>query len=247
MWYPLSKAAEETHHGERRRILAGPISAEAPDGVRDIVVQDGMDCQPLLESGYVNWDHADGPEHLVGEPISVTPGALRSDGTVDAHGEIPATMGRVMLYRGHPKADAIWTLAQAQTRDPDAQRRLGFSVQGEVLEKQGHRIAKSLIRHLAISHQPLMPLSFAAIAKSLRRSGADTAALQTLNLDGGAVWGPCPRGHPPCYDPRTLVFPDGVRGLLTHLVRCRGASVPAARRLIRGLAASVRPAKGGPR
>ncbi len=243
MWFPLAKASEETERGERRRVLAGPISAEAEDGVKDIVVQDGMDCQPLLDSGYVNWDHADGPGHLVGEPVSVRPTAMHPDGRVDPRGPIPATWGRVLLYQGHPEADAIWTLAQAQQRSPEAKRRLGFSVQGEVLEKQGHRITKSRIRHLAVSHQPLMPLSFAQIAKSLR--AADDAALQTLNLDGAATWGPCTRGHPPCYDPATGIFPDGVRGILTHWVQCRGDSLPHARRVIRGLAQSLRPRKGG--
>ena len=55
LWFPLSKAREETHHGARQRIVSGPISAEVEDGVKDIVVQDGMDCAPLVQEGYVNW------------------------------------------------------------------------------------------------------------------------------------------------------------------------------------------------
>ena len=61
MWFPLSKSAEEVHHGARQRIVYGPISAEVPDGVQDVVVQEGMDCDPLLKDGYANWDHLDGP------------------------------------------------------------------------------------------------------------------------------------------------------------------------------------------
>ncbi|MCL8207206.1 MAG: hypothetical protein K6V97_03910 [Actinomycetia bacterium] len=242
MWFPLAKAREEVHHGERQRIVYGPISAEVPDGVQDVVVQDGMDCEPLVREGYVNWDHLDGPQHLIGEPLSTRPCKLNDRGEIDdRHGTIPATEGRVLLYQGHPPSDAVWSLIQAQERTPHAKRRVGFSVQGEILEKQGHYITKSRIRHLAMSHQPLMPLSFAAIAKSLRKTQGAVPALQTLNLDAGDgwVWGRCPRGRRPCYDPHTYRFHDGIRGMLGHFVRCQGWSLPFAKAVVRGLARSL--------
>lgn len=245
MWFPLWKSAEESHHGERQRIVYGPISAEVPDGVQDVVVQDGMDCEPLLKDGYVNWDHLDGPQHLIGEPLSVEPARLNDRGELDPHGTIPATVGRMLLYQGHPPSDAVWSLVQAQERTPHSKRRIGFSVQGEILEKQGHQISKSRIRHMAMSHQPLMPLSFAAIAKSLRKTMESAGALDTLNLDGGRdgwIWGKCRRGHPPCYNPKTYEFTDGVRGALTHLTQCRGWDLPLAKAVVLGFARSL---KGG--
>lgn len=244
MWFPLMKSTEESHHGERQRIVYGPISAEVEDGVKDIVIQDGMDCDPLTESGYVNWDHLDGPQHLIGEPLTTRPCHLNDDGEIDPHGTIPATEGRVLLYQGHPPSDAVWSLVQAQEKTPHSKRRVGFSVQGEILEKQGHRIEKSRIRHLAMSHQPLMPLSFAAIAKSLRKAEGTPGALETLNLDAGQgwVWGACRRGQRPCYDPETYVFKDGPRGMLEHFTRCRGWSLPLAKAAVLGFTRSL---KGG--
>lgn len=244
MWYPLWKSAEETHHGARQRIVYGPISAEVPDGVQDVVVQDGMECDPLVQSGYVNWDHLDGPQHLIGEPVAVEPTQMTEDGQIDPDGPIAATLGRVLLYQDHAPSDAVWSLVQAQEKTPQAKRRVGFSVQGEILEKQGHRITKSRIRHLAMSHQPLMPLSFAAIAKSLRKAEGSSAALATLNLDDGDgwIWGRCRRGHAPCYDPQTYTFHDGVKGALQHLTRCRGWDLPLAKAVVQGFARSI---KGG--
>lgn len=194
-----------------------------------------------------NWDHLDGPQHLIGEPLSTRRITLNDQGAIDDHGSIPATEGRVLLYQGHPPADAVWSLVQAQEKTPHAQRRVGFSVQGEILDKQGHRIQQSRIRHLAMSHQPLMPLSFAAIAKSLRKAqagGGVPAALETLNLDAGDgwVWGHCRRGQRPCYDPKTYQFRDGPKGLLEHFTRCRGWSLPLAKAAVLGFTRSL---KGG--
>lgn len=243
MWFPLEKSREETVKGERQRIVYGAISAEVPDGIRDIVVQDGMDCEPLVKEGFVNWDHLDGPQHLIGEPLSTKPCRLNDAGQIDENGAIPATEGRVLLYRDHPPSDAVWSLVRAIERTPNARRRIGFSVQGEILEKQGHRIEKSRIRHLAMSHQPLMPLSFAQIAKSLRKASPGVPpALETLNLDAGPdwLWGKCRRGERPCYDPHTYQFRDGLEGTLRHLTRCRGYPLPLAKALLIGFARTMK-------
>ncbi len=240
MWYPLRKSAEEVDRGERKRVLYSIISAEVPDAVNDVVRQDGMDCGPLVEAGYANWDHMDGPAHLIGEPLSTDRTEIDAPGL----GRVPATEGRIWLYTGHPEADAVWSLCKAQ-RAPHARRRLGTSVQGEIRERQGHDIVKSLIRHIAVSHQPLMPLSFVAIEKSLRAQMARSMAAapdsptNTLNLDtGGWIYGPC-KGGRTCYR-RDLSFRGGARGALRHLVRCRGMDPDVARSLLVGLHRSLR-------
>jgi hypothetical protein len=234
VWYPLLRAAEEVERGEKRRVLYSLISAEVPDALRDTVRQAGMDCEPLLAEGYVNWDHGDGPENLIGEPLTVNRKELEN-GT-------PATESRFFLYRGHPRADSVWSLAQAQQRDPMSKRRLGTSVQGEIVERQAHDIVRSVIRHLAVSHQPLMPLSFVAVEKMTKSRAALARAmsagtdspLNTLNLDaGGWIYGPC-RGGRTCYR-RDLSFRGGSRGAMAHLVRCRGMDPGMAKRLLLGM------------
>ncbi len=159
------------------------------------------------------------------------------------HGRVPATEARFWLYAGHPQSDAAWSLCQAQ-QHPDARRRLGTSVQGEIRERQGHEITKSLIRHLAVSHQPLMPLSFVAIEKSMRAAMARSMAaspdspLNTLNLDtGGILYGPC-KGSRTCYR-RDFTFRGGAKGALRHLVECRGMAPDVAKRLLLGLHKSL--------
>ena len=239
MWYPLLRAAEETDKGERKRILYSLISAEVPDAVHDVVRQDGMNCDELLKSGYINWDHLDGPSNLIGEPLSVG----RTEFDSGEHGRVPATEARFWLYTGHPQSDAVWSLCRAQ-QHPEARRRLGTSVQGEIRERQGHDISKSLIRHLAVSHQPLMPLSFVAIEKSMRAamarsmSAGPDSPLNTLNLEtGGVLYGPC-KGGEPCYR-RDLTFKRGAKGALRHLVECRGMDPEPAKRLLIGLHRSL--------
>ena len=73
-----------------------------------------MDCGPLVEAGYANWDHMDGPAHLIGEPLSTDRTEIDAPGL----GRVPATEGRIWLYTGHPEADAVWSLCKAQRGIP---------------------------------------------------------------------------------------------------------------------------------
>lgn len=101
---------------------------------------------------------------MIGEPISTERTTYK---------DVPATESVFWLYTGHPRADATWDVIEAQ-KDPMSQRKLGTSVQGEVIERQGHEIVKSLIRHYAVSHQPMMPLSICVpLQKSRNQIAAD--------------------------------------------------------------------------
>src|SRR5216684_3410506 len=51
---------------ERR--ICGMASCEERDLQNEIIVQKGIDCQPAIERGWVNWDHGRGPEDQIGIP-----------------------------------------------------------------------------------------------------------------------------------------------------------------------------------
>lgn len=120
-------------------------------------------------------------------------------------------------------------------------------MQGHVVERRGHDIVRSIIRHLAVSHQPLMPLSFVAVEEMVKSRQAlaralgtgDGAALDLLNLDvGPLIYGPC-KGSRSCYR-QDYTFRRGAHGALEHLVRCRGLSPKAATEVLLGLNKSLR-------
>lgn len=186
VWVPLIKArpSDELANGYA---IHGVASTEEPDEEEETAVQEGMDFAPFLKSGHLNWNHLPGPENVIGEPTSVQKMTL---GEVPDYplrrGQNPTTPCSFIsgvLYKGHKRAEATWELMGAMAKAADAgqsQRGLGYSVEGAVLARaitNSKRLAKTMVRHCAVTHEPINTGSWARMAKSFGAEQGETGDL----------------------------------------------------------------------
>ena len=136
-----------------------------------------------MRHGWFNYDHDN--SIILGYPVD---GCRVDDKGFWVEGE---------LLKGIPVADRIWDLAIALKKS-NAPRKVGFSVEGKVLERDGGRIVKAKIYNVAITVNPVnTTCSWEAIVKSFN----GTAALEPMNkaleaghevnpleLEGGGVF-----------------------------------------------------------
>lgn len=171
---PLVKAEESVHHGEKIRFVSGFASLEKQDQQNETIVQKGIDYQPFLEAGYINWDHGDirqhSPAYLIGEPTRAE---------IREYQGVPGFYIEGFLYSDKPMADAAWEHLQATSKSI-SKRRMGWSIQGHALAATDGKIMKSVVRDVALTHKPVLKettVSFQEIYKSLT-----LAADETLHL-----------------------------------------------------------------
>lgn len=144
---------EKSETKDGKRFVQGVASTDDRDLQGEVVRQGGIDYSYFLKYGYINDDHKDGPEHKVGEPVEarITAAGLWMKG---------------FLYKGKERAEYWWehinTLAQNSSN-----RRVGFSIQGKVIRREGNTIAKCWLQDVAITASPVNTSTWAEIVKSL--------------------------------------------------------------------------------
>lgn len=237
---PLEKAKDaDAEHW----IVQGIASCEVQDQDGEEIIQKGIDCDPLMKSGYINWDHKDkdGPAYLIGFPVefrlvNANNYAKQLGKSVDGL----ALWVKGELYKSKKKAREVWEHIAATE---GTSRQLGWSVQGRVMDRdrtRKSRITKSAIHHLAITHQPIQALTFAEMAKSFAMPTASmttvsAAPLLLENLSGkmtNVLWGSCKKG---CYSKQGK-FAKGARGALEHLHECHDEPVKESVHFLKSLA-----------
>ncbi len=205
-------------HGQKVDVIEGVASTEDPDLQNEVVVQEGMDLGPLMEEGYINWNHMPGPENLIGEPLETR---IKKG---------PSLWIKGFLYPEVQRAQAVLDLLKSQQNRP-SNRRLGWSVEGKVTERAGNRVLKSLVQHMAVTHEPINTNTWADLGKSrvylttwdsfVKSMTTGTAApLRMQNLDDGIsplLFASCPNG---CINNGR--FKSGVKGAYEHLTKCHG-------------------------
>ncbi len=136
-----------------KRWIQGVASTDARDLQGEVVDQNGIDFSYFLKYGYFNNDHKPGFKNKVGQPTEarVTKNGLWVKG---------------FLFDNHEVADEIWELMHALD-STQADRRLGFSIQGKVKRRQGNKIAECWIQDIAVTPAPVNTTTWAEIAKSL--------------------------------------------------------------------------------
>jgi len=167
---------------EGKRIIRGYASTPADDRQGESLVQKGLDISDFVTHGWLNYDHNN--EIILGYPTGNT---HIDDKGLWVEGE---------LLKGVPQADKLWDLALALKKS-DAPRKLGFSVEGKVLERKGNSILKAKIYNCALTPNPVnteatweavvksfRPDSDIDIAKGLEAGYATTPETQT---NGGAL------------------------------------------------------------
>lgn len=171
---PLLKAEETSQRGEKVRFVSGFASLEKEDQQKETIIQKGIDYQPFLEAGYINWDHGDirqhSPAFLIGEPTSAEIRDYRG---------VPGFYIEGFLYPDKPMANAAWEHLQA-TNKSLSKRHMGWSIQGHTLTAQDGKIYKSVVRDVALTHKPVLretTVSFAEIYKSMTVRADETLFL----------------------------------------------------------------------
>jgi len=132
--------------------IQGVASVEAEDLAGETVILEGMDLSYLLKRGYFNDNHAKTTDAKVGVPTmaQVTPEGLQVEG---------------YLF-DTPRAQGIVELARALEKS-GSDRRLGFSVEGKTLNRDGKVVKRSWIKDIAITAEPVNTGTYLDIVKSI--------------------------------------------------------------------------------
>jgi len=154
-WVPIVKA--KTKEDGSLRVIEGIASTTDIDLQNETVDQRGIDFKYFLNHGYFNWDHKPGSENKIGEPweCRITPKGLYVKG---------------MLYKGKKVADDVWEHIQTLSKNEDSKRRVGFSLQGKTVRRNGNEILKCWIQDIAITTAPINHNTYLDIVKSLGTS-----------------------------------------------------------------------------
>lgn len=150
-WVPLSKAKDSKD--SKIRVIEGIASTPELDLQNERVNQSGINFDYFLKHGYFNWDHKPGAENKIGEPweVKITPKGLYVKG---------------MIYKGKKAADAIWEHINALGTNSDAKRKVGFSLQGKTVRRNGNSILKCWIQDIAITTAPINYNTYLDIVKA---------------------------------------------------------------------------------
>lgn len=137
-----------------RRIIQGYASTPSVDRQGESLVQKGLDISDFVKHGWLNYDHDN--TIILGYPTENT--------RIDERG----LWVEGELFKGVPMADRIWELAVALKKS-NAPRRLGFSVEGKILERRGNQIIRAKIYNCALTPNPVNPeATWEAVVKSFR-------------------------------------------------------------------------------
>lgn len=168
-WFPVAIGNEEENFEKANKdkdeksidrenmFVSGIASTEDIDLDSQIMKANGMNIDYLLNRGFVNWHHQSKTEPMavIGEPVEAkivnNPNGM---------------FVKAKLYNTPMACDAydLALMLQKQSKT----RRLGFSVEGKVIEKSGTNIiTKSIITGIALTHSPKNYNTFADIAKAM--------------------------------------------------------------------------------
>ena len=141
-----------------KRWICGIASTDGRDLQGEIIDQNGIDFSYFMKHGYFNDDHKNGPEFKVGQPteVKLTKNGLWVKGFLFKNPD-PTKESR---------ADFYWNLMNELSAS-GSDRKVGFSIQGKVLRRNGNKIEKCWIQDVAITTQPVNTATWAEIAKSL--------------------------------------------------------------------------------
>ena len=166
---------------EETRPIGGYCSTEDLDRQDEVVVAKGLDFSEFVAFGYFNDNHKQDTTAVLGYPRLAR-----------LEGNRWWTEGN--LIRGFGPADKLWDLAKAMQGTP---RRLGFSIEGKVLERSsGNRIVRAKVRNVAITSQPVnTACSWGVLAKAFAPEAEVERAHQKA-LSAGHATVPLSSGGP---------------------------------------------------
>jgi len=153
VWNPnvsfIAKSEGEGEEEYNSRKIKGIMTTPTYDRQGESLFSKGLDFNPFLENGHFNDNHSQATGAIVGYPEAVNyskdiivKGKKREGWICDGY-----------VLKGTKRSDEIWELAKALQNTPN--RRLGFSVEGKVVEREGNVIKKAFIKNVAITNCPV--------------------------------------------------------------------------------------------
>ena len=146
LWAPLDVVEKGEGDSSKRGRIRGIASTEIVDADNEIVVQKGLD---FASAKWLTLEHPCGVVNIVGEPVSF-------ESTMVKGHEATALTGDLFLT--DPMGAQIYEKARA-LKKAESKTRLGFSIEGQALAREGNKIVQAKIHSVAISAQPKNPLS----------------------------------------------------------------------------------------
>ena len=176
LWTPIDilKGRSEDAEPMTARI-GGIVSTQSEDQQGDSIVQEGIDWTYALSKGWFNYEHKQGPDSVLGHPDTIEPTTFNGS---------PATRVEGVLYLHKPLAREIYQTAIALEK-AQSDRRLGFSVEGQVLMRDKDRITKSKVLNVAITAHPVNTEARFDVLKSL--AVAASVGYQSPSSMGGSL------------------------------------------------------------
>jgi len=138
--FALEMDVEKAEKTDGPRVIKGYASTPNEDRQGESLLQKGLDIIDFVNYGFFNYDHNNAI--ILGYPY---PTCKVDNNGLWVEGE---------LLKGIPEADKIWQLATS-LKKCNAPRKLGFSVEGKVLQKSGSTIIKAKIYNIAITTNPV--------------------------------------------------------------------------------------------
>lgn len=128
--------------------VSGIITSERRDADDEVVVQSGIDWSFFRKAGKISYGHPARNDNICGEPLDISP-AMTDDGHA-------AMKMRGQLFMWDPLGRKVWEKAKGMAKS-GARTRLGFSVEGEILERDPadrKRITKARVLTVAVDPAP---------------------------------------------------------------------------------------------
>lgn len=180
-WVPLElqKGRDEDKADDddalTRAMIGGICSTRDMDLEGETIEQDGLDWSYFLENGWFNHEHQQGAGAVLGHPVSVE--------RVDDD----RTRVEGVLYLHKQLGRDVYETSQAMEK-AGGERSLGFSVEGQVLQRDPRdtkRVLKARVLNVAITAMPINPhTNLELIARSI---GADIGYQEPAIPDAGAA------------------------------------------------------------
>lgn len=171
------------------RHLGGYASTEKLDRQQEQLLAKGLDFTENVLYGWYNDNHIQDTAGVVGVPCIAE---------LHYHPDIGLKWySEGYLLKDLKRADDIWSLAKSLHK---VGLRLGFSVEGAIIDRDGPIVLKALIRNIAITANPVnVEASWSIIAKAMQGHPdyfkALLSGVPTASSGGGVLVGESLEGH----------------------------------------------------
>lgn len=191
-------------------VLEGIFSAESPDTSGEVLIVRNADISSLNDgTAFVNTEHINpsdldkkdendkkdkdfkGFQSIVGKVL----GAKKIFGEKDCESDrelgawnamkVPMIYGRIEIFDGpeaHDNAKAAASIARMLAKDSDT--KLGLSVEGSTLEREGKLLKRTVIRNMALTLKPAFKGARVDLVKDTRPSDSPEPVLKSATQDG---------------------------------------------------------------